>query len=271
MPPRNTALDIDFPPCPAVLINIQTEMNQGNPSITKIAEFIVCDVVLAAEVLRTVNSPFYGLRHKVSSILDAIKIIGFTRTLQLVAAASVRQNAPPLPGMNDFWDDSQTIANIACSIARYLNIDSDLAYLMGLFHDCAIPLLVQRFPDYLYDPRILNPDALNINVIEDEMFNVNHAQLGSLFARSWYLPDSIIQAIHYHHSDAPFAQGLDCGTLNLITVNLLAISIHDANCGRKYPSFGSLEAQVRDYLLLSDDVDYQALIDSATDVIGASV
>ena len=269
--PRDTSLDIDFPPCPSVLINIQTEMNQGNPSIHKIAEFIVCDVVLAAEVLRAVNSPFYGLRHKVSSILDAIKIIGFTRTLQLVAAASVRQNAPPLPGMNDFWDDSQTIANIACCIARYLNIDSDLAYLMGLFHDCAIPLLVQRFPNYLYDPRMLAPDALDITVTEDAMFNVNHAQLGSLFARSWYLPDSIIQAIHYHHSDAPFAQGLDCGTLNLITVNLLAISIHDANCGRKYASFERLETQVRDYLLLSDDTDYQALIDSAMDTIDASV
>jgi len=181
---RSTSLDIDFPPCPSVLINIQNEMNQGNPSIHKIAEYIVCDVVLAAEVLRTVNSPFYGLRHKVSSIFDAIKILGFTRTLQLVAAVSVRQNAAPLPGMKHFWDDSQAIANIACSIARYLNMNGDLAYLMGLFHDCAIPLLVQRFPDYLYDPRMLNPEALDITIIEDAMFNANHAWLGCLFARS---------------------------------------------------------------------------------------
>lgn len=267
MPPRDTSLDIDFPPCPAVLINIQQEMSQNHPSINKIAEFIVCDVVLAAEVLRTVNSPFYGLHHKVSSILDAIKIIGFTRTLQLVAAASVRQSSPPVAGMNQFWDDSQTVANLACNIARYLKMNGNLAYLMGLFHNCAIPLLVQRFPKYLFDPRMLNPDVLDITITEDVMFSANHALLGSLFARSWYLPDSIIQAIHYHHSDAPFAQGLDRGTLNLITVNLLAISIHDASCGRTYANFSRLETQVRDYLLLSDDVDYQALIDMAMDVM----
>jgi len=64
---------------------------------------------------------------------------------------------------------------------------------------------------------------------------------------------------------------LDCRSLNLITVNILAISIHDASCGRKYTNFSRHETQVRDYLLLSDDVDYQALIDSAMDTIGANV
>ncbi len=268
MPPRYKELDIDFPPCPAVLLNIQQEMKQNHPSINKIAQYIVCDVVLAAEVLKTVNSPFYGLHHKVSSISDAIKLIGFTRTLQLVAAASVRQSSPSETNMSFFWNDSQAVAIIACSIAKYLKMDGDMAYLMGLFHNCAIPLLVNKFPHYFYDPRMLAPETLDITVAEDAIFNVNHALLGSLFARSWYLPDVIVQAIRFHHSDELFTQGLDRDTLNLITVNLLANSIYDAICGRKYDCFLQLEKQIRDYLFLSDDSEYQSLIDTAMDAIG---
>jgi len=268
MTQHNASLDIDFPPCPAVLISIQQEMNQSHPSIRKIADFIVCDVVLAAEVLKTVNSPFYGLRHKVSSVSDAIKLIGFTRTLQLVAAASVRQSSPFVDGLTFFWNDSQAVAIIACSIAKYLKMDGDLAYLMGLFHNCAVPLLVQRFPHYFFDLRVHHPDTLDITIAEDAIFNVNHALLGSLFARSWYLPDSIIQAIRFHHTAELFSQGLDSDTLNLVTVNLLAINIHDAICGRRYACFSQLEKQIRDYLLLSDDVEYQSLIDRAMEAIG---
>lgn len=268
MPPCYKELDIDFPPCPVVLLNIQQEMNQSHPSIHKIAEYIVCDVVLAAEILKTVNSPFYGLHRKVSSISDAIKIIGFTRTLQLVAAASVRQSSPTVPGMTFFWDDSQAIAIIACTIAKYLKMDGDMAYLMGLFHDCAIPLLANKFPDYLYDPRMLDPETLNVTIAEDARFNVNHALLGSLFARSWYLPDMIVHAIRFHHSDELFNQGLDRDTTNLIAVNLLASSIQDTLCGKQYACFLPLEKQIRDYLFLSNDSEYQGLIDRAMDAIG---
>jgi HD-like signal output (HDOD) protein len=262
-----TKQNFALPPCPKVLVSIQQEMNRPNPSLQKITQHLACDMALSAEVLKTVNSPFYGLRKKVSSIADAINMVGFARTLSMVTAASVRHSFPLPASLSHFWDDTMNVAIIGGSLARQLKMDVDMAYLMGLFHDCATPLLEVKFPGYFSSLREIKNGQLDISLAENSQFDTNHAMLSSLLARAWHLPEPLIQAIRFHHNDDLFTLGLERNTLDLIAVNLLADHINDLIIGNVDTHYEQLEQPTRDYLFLTDTHQYKSIIDAAIDAV----
>jgi len=267
MPQNSTNLEIVLPPQPSILVNIQQEISKDDPDLAYVAQQIAGDIALSVVLLRTVNSPFYGLRNKVCSVTDAVNLIGLPRTLNLVTAVSVRNSVPLPKGLEYFWDDTTKAAVMGASIARYLKFNADLAYLMGLFHNAAVPLIAAKYPDYLSSLAEFHCDKLEIPKAEDAKYNINHPMLGSLLARAWYLPSSLIQAISLHHNHDLFAIGLDNDILNLVSVCLLADNIagrlnHDMDA-----HFPLLEGKIREYLNLLDDTHYQAVIDTALDSI----
>lgn len=267
MPQHNRNLDVVLPPRPSILVGIQQEMNKAHPELHRIAEHIAGDIVLAATILKTVNSPFYGLRNKVTSAIDAVKMLGFARTSQLVAAISVRQSVPLPEELNYFWDDMMSLAIMQASIAKYLHLNTDMAYLMGLFHDCAIPLMAVKFPDYLKVRKAFKDENMCVVDFEDSQYAMNHAQLGSLFARSWYLPDSLIQAIRYHHHDSSlFSTSIGRDALTLIAIHLIVDNIHDSLVGNVATDYPKMKPKIMKFMNLDDD-QYQVLTDIALDSV----
>ncbi len=267
MPQNKRNPDVVLPPRPSILVNIQQEMVKTHADLHKIAELIASDLVLAAEILKTVNSPFYGLRNKLTSTVDAVKMLGFTRTSQLVAAISVRQSVPLPEDLNNFWDDMMRLAIMQASITKYLHLNADMAYLMGLFHDCAVPLMVTKFPDYLKVRKGFSDMSMSIIEAETEQYTMNHAQLGSLFARAWYLPDPLIQAIRFHHHDSSiFCSNLGHDTLTLIAVHLIVDNIHDTLVGNVPIDYPPMKSKIMKFMDLDDD-QYQRLTDIALDSI----
>lgn len=267
MPRKNRNLDVVLPPRPSILVDIQQEMNKTHPELHRIAEHIAGDIVLAAAILKTVNSPFYGLRNKVTSTVDAVKMLGFTRTSQLVAAIAVRQSVPLPTELTYFWDDMMRVAIMEASIARHLLLNTDMAYLMGLFHDCAIPLMAVKFPDYLKVRKAFNDENMCVIDFENDQYAMNHAQLGSLFARSWYLPDPLIQAIRFHHHDSSlFNTGIDRDALTLIAIHLIVDNIHDTLIGNVPSQHPQMKPKIMEFMNL-DDHQYQVLTDIALDSV----
>lgn len=266
MPQNNRNPDVVLPPRPSILVNIQQEMNKAHADLHKIAELIAGDIVLAAAILKTVNSPFYGLQNKVTSTVDAVKMLGFTRTSQLVAAISVRQSVPLPEELNHFWDDMMRIAIMEASITKYLHLNADMAYLMGLFHDCAVPLMVAKFPDYLKVRKGFKNNMLIIDA-ENDQYAMNHAQLGSLFARAWYLPDPLIQAIRYHHHDSSlFNSNIGQDALTLTAIHMIVDNIQDTLIGNVSAHYPRIKPKIMEFMNLDDD-QYQILTDIALDSI----
>ena len=266
-PKSSPSMELIFPPRPSSMVNVQQEMNKKNPEIRYIAQQIAADITLSAELLKTVNSPFYGLRNKVSSVADAVNLIGLTRTLHLVTAVSVRNSVPLPVGMELFWDDTSKIAIMETSIARHLALDVNLAYLLGLFHNAAVPLMAMKFPDYLSSSLELSHKDMETTDAEQAKYNMNHAMLGSLLARTWYLPAPLIEAIRLHHCRDLFALGLDFTILNLISVHLIADNIANQLKGNPDEHFSMIKDKVRGHLSLLDDVTYQGVVDVALDSI----
>src|SRR5690606_2848105 len=144
----------------------------------RIAALIGQDVGLAAVVVRSANSPYFGSGRRIASIDDAIRMLGFGMLANLVQEALLRSNiADPGAALERFWDSSRCTARGSAMLARRTGIARpETAYTCGLFHDCGIPLLVKRFPEY---KRILatanQATGRWFTDVEDEALDTNHA------------------------------------------------------------------------------------------------
>ncbi|WP_122586808.1 HDOD domain-containing protein, partial [Pseudomonas viridiflava] len=79
----------------------------------------------------------------------------------------------------------------------------DESYALGLFHDCGIPLMIKRFPDYMtvLESAYANagPECRVVDT-ENTAFDTNHSVVGYYTAKSWRLPDHVTEAIANHHN-----------------------------------------------------------------------
>ena len=198
---------IVIPSCPAILGELRAEIERDDPDMLKIARLVGADVALGAAVLRTVNSPFYGLGRTVDSIGKAVGMVGLRQMSTLVTNILVRQSLQ-FKGMNlvRFWDVSTKRAFAMAKLARGLGgVAPDVAQAFGLFADIGIPLLMQRFPNYGETLKLANEAKEHaFTEVEFERHGVDHTQIGSMMARSWGLGDTLSRSVRRHHDYSVF-------------------------------------------------------------------
>jgi HD-like signal output (HDOD) protein len=227
-----TLKGFSIPPRPQVLISLGEEMNREEPDLKLIARQVGSDVGLSAAVLKTVNSPFFGLKKKISSVTQAVSLLGLKSVDRLVTSISLRTSfVSETRTLEHFWDSAEKAAGIAAHIATSLpNGPRDDAYSFGLFHNAAIPILNQRYPDYMQTLRMAAEIADRpVTDMEDERHAVNHATLGYLIAKAWFLPPAICEGILRHHDPSVFdaADEISPQALTLIAINYLAEHLND--------------------------------------------
>lgn len=205
---ENILKNIRIPPCPEVVVALMEEARQPEVDFAKLVKLISGDVGLAASMLKTANSPFFALRRKVDSVQQAVSVLGLKNLMQIVRGSTLQNT---LRGdkitMERFWDRSNFTAVVNSHIAAQLHgVSREDAYTLGLFHDCGIPILMQKFSDYKEKLAASNQTAELVIAIEDQHYATNHAIVGNMLARNWYLPDHISQAILVHHDHTIFIQ-----------------------------------------------------------------
>jgi len=218
---------IHIPPCPAVVMALMKEAREPDVDFAKLVKLISGDVSLAASVLKTANSPFFALRNKVGTIQQALTVLGLKNLMQIVTGSALHNS---LEGdkvtMERYWDRSNFTAVVAFHMAARLpGVSREDAYTLSLFHDCGIPILMQKFPDYKDKLAAANQSAELVIAIEDEHYATNHAVVGNILARNWYLPEHICHAILVHHDHGIFTQPDERATpvvCTLVAINLVA-------------------------------------------------
>ncbi len=217
---------IDIPPRPQILDRIRDEMLKEAPSFRHVGHLINADVGLAAGLIKTANSPYFGLRARVRSVSDALLLLGLDVSARAVAAISLRRAFPNSAHYIRFWDASARIAALSGWLAQAIalpGLSAADAYTFGLFRDCGIVILLRRFPDYMQTLMRANSDAeRSFTAVEQIDYPTDHAIIGSLLAGEWWLPDEICQAIRSHHE----LSAIDPATcsLSLAGARLVALS-----------------------------------------------
>ena len=83
---------IHLPPCPAVLLNVMAEVRSPEADLGRIANLIRQDAGLSAPMLKLANSPYVGLRSKVSTVQQAVTVLGLKNTVNLLRNVALRAN-----------------------------------------------------------------------------------------------------------------------------------------------------------------------------------
>ncbi len=247
---------IHLPPCPAVLMAVMKEVRSPNADPGRIANLIREDAGLSAPMLKLANSPYFGLRNKVSTVQQAVTVLGLKNAVNLLTNVALRANVVPnLPGMDKFWDRSGMVAMAASIIARDVpGLSSEDAYTIGLFHDCGIPVLMQKYPDYPKNVEGLLVNGGNRCIAENACYSTTHAVVGNLLARSWLLPANMCKAILWHHDTSIYASISDLDSIevcNWVSIIRAADSLVDTHLNLRNDSWLKWEPFVLKHLQIS--------------------
>lgn len=195
---------ITVPPQPQVLVDIHMEQAMPNPDIDRVAQLISQDVGLSGSILKVVNSNFFGLVNKITSIQQAVQLLGLTSVINIINGLSIKSEMDDetIVSLSRFWDTAMDIAMVSATIAKAIGFQSpDLAYTLGLFHNCGVPLLMQSHQEY---PSVVEQayqsGSERITDVENHHLNTNHAVVGFFVAKSWNLPIELCEVIAEHHN-----------------------------------------------------------------------
>ncbi len=265
--------NIVIPPCPRIVTAMVQEARSDDPDLLKLDKLICGDMGLASAVIKTANSPFYGLNHKVQAVKSALQVLGIRSVTNIVSLLALR-NALGAPGAasDQFWDqfwDRTNYHAIACArLARQLRfISTEGAFTFGLFNDCGIPVLAQRFADYTETLRLASATDRPLVELENERHQVSHTLVGAILARTWQLPDLVCDAIRDHHrfetlyGETMAGQG---DVIALTAISLIADDLVNDFLGAPQDSAWLRHGrQALDYLGFDED----ELLESKTDIL----
>lgn len=201
---RSMLLGISIPPQPQIMVDLQMEQLAPECTIQGITRLISRDVGLSGSIIKTVNSSFFGRKNKISTVQQACQLLGIDCVVNIVNALSIRGELSDeeIVELGLFWDSATDVAMMAATISKQIGVHApDEAYTLGLFHNCGIPLLMERFDNYADVMReaYASPEPRIIDV-ENRLLQTNHAVVGYYVAKSWRLPAYLCEAIHDHHS-----------------------------------------------------------------------
>jgi putative nucleotidyltransferase with HDIG domain len=251
-PPQDSRLRLlsavnSMPPLPAVLGQLLGLLNDDGCSSNEIAGMIERDSVLSGTVLRCVNSAYYGVASRVSSIRYAVTLLGFATVRNLALAFSMRrmmQSSQPSGKTYAMYSRHALACALMTQFLAHLTRSPALeaAFAAGLFHDIGKLLVFTTTPELT--PQIIERWEAGASYSEAErsVLGVTHAELSGAVVNSWKLPEEIELAVRCHHDPASAAEGNSPEPTNPPS---LAWLVHAANAAVKHAGFESVSSPRR--------------------------
>jgi HD-like signal output (HDOD) protein len=197
---------IKIPPQPRVAELFGSAVRRGVKDVRELARILSEDPGITALLFKIVRTPAYQQYQPFESVEEILQAVGLKPAAHLVQAIAFGVSMPSRnasAAFEAYWSRSRAIAQLAMLVAEFrfdqTGLDADQAYLAGIFHDCGIPVLMQRFPTYGETMSLNVPGCWADIALEDKKYFADHAVVGYLVGRHWFLPDYVCAAIRHHH------------------------------------------------------------------------
>lgn len=262
-----------IPPQPQLLADLKELAEQEEPLLADVAEVIAKDVAISAAILKTINSPAFGLARTVSDIRQAVMFLGLEGTFSLVQGLKLKEAFDPTKScisLTKFWENSALIADVAMYLGNMVKaqVPVEDLYTLGLFHDCGVPPLAIKHNDYgaLMDYAEKHPDYC-ITQFEEKKYKTNHSVIGYYLSTSWHLPKEICQLILRHHDSKYLAELHDSHDQICFAVLKMAENlVHEERQMGQARDWIFLRKDVLDVLGLTD-YDYNDIKEDVEEII----
>ncbi|MBN2584396.1 MAG: HDOD domain-containing protein [Planctomycetes bacterium] len=224
-----------LPTIPAIALEVLRLSREENIDLKEIADVIARDVALSSRILSVVNSAYYGLPRKVSTIGQAVVMLGMASVKTLALGFSLADNISAkgvvIGDLQSFWRRSLHMAVAARTFAdKKIPILREEAFTAGLLADVGTMAMCEAFNHSYSDLRIATGRShANVVSSEQEQFEVNHQQLSLAMAEAWHLPELLTLPIGHHH-DPDHVDNPDKMITDLTAVLYVANLCADAFC-----------------------------------------
>ena len=198
----------EFPTIPIVAMKVNELVENPNSSANDLNQIISQDVSLATKVLKVVNSAYYGFRQRITSIKQAVVILGFNVVKQLAFSASIldsfKQSENSTFNRDDFWMHSVGVATAARLLAikfKFNKKEVEELFTCGLLHDLG-KMVEESFLQEQFQTILENTKANNSYIWEEEnkVLGINHTGIGKWLAKKWSFHNHLRDSIAMHHS-----------------------------------------------------------------------
>ncbi|PCK10144.1 MAG: histidine kinase [Alteromonadaceae bacterium] len=270
------------PPKPSVVSAIQ----KVAPDLKKMSDLLKLDPALSAAILKVINSPTIGLAANITSIEYAMELLGYNSVINIINAVLLKKTLKSTQKsslLDRYWRSTNEVSAAMAAMVRQLNLHKasitvDEAYCLGLFHNCGMPVMFNRYDCYFdYLREAYDQDDRSVNVIENEKYQTNHSVLGYFITKSWHLPDVICRVVQLHHDPKTLGQldWLPEKTATLLAILKMAEHITNESSLMDVPGENNewklFSQNILDYIGISE-VDFEELGDVILDSVerGAS-
>lgn len=216
-PPEMHKIDTDeivrqlqtLPTLSAVVMDLLNCVDQEDMDIGTLARKVSHDQALTAKTLRFANSSFFGSQSKVTTIQQAISLLGIQSVRHLITATALAGHFPDgaCTGFDSrsFWRHSIATAVCCKVLAMHLHLNQDYAFTAGLLHDIGRLVLVSRFPQQ-YAAVIAYRASVDCYLLDAEraILGTDHVIVGQALATHWNFSEIIQKAIAGHHMPETF-------------------------------------------------------------------
>ena len=199
------------------VLDLTSDINCSPRELVRVVEH---DPVLTGRILKVVNSAYFGLSRRISSVKEALAFIGLNTlknvALTVAAIGVLPKNNKAGMDMEAFLAHSLAVGAAARWVSERVgldNRDTERGFLSGMLHNFGSVLLALQMPKvYRRIGVIAESSERPTYLVEREMLSMDHFEIGGLVAEKWKLESSISEAIRYHrepHDDVQRTQLMD--------------------------------------------------------------
>ncbi|MCR9259747.1 MAG: HDOD domain-containing protein [Pseudomonadaceae bacterium] len=212
--------ELDLPTLPEVALRIRDEAQSNNVSATSLAKVIAEDPGLAAQLVRTANSPMFMAARAIDDLAQAISRLGVEYAANIVVGLAMQQMFQATSElidskMREVWKTSTDVAAWSGVLAkRFTDLRPDQATLAGLTHSIgALPILswAEEHDEFLTDSKTL-----------DRLIESIHPTIGTMILMRWNFAEEIIRVPEGYMS--PVRQSSEVDYVDLVSAALLLVN-----------------------------------------------
>ena len=225
-----------------VVRTLLTLLADNDFSVGEITRCLEKDPALTARVLTVVNSAGFGTTRTVSSLQQAVALLGRRKLRNVVLTFSVVERLTR--GLDaavycEYWKRTLTTSLVADMLAKQVRVDANDAYTAGLLADIGVLALAQFEPERYLPLFKENAHGSALVSAERSAFGFDHAELGSRMLETWSFPHNLTMAVAAHH-DSDESQ-LHCLSRLVHAGNLMPEAIWIADSESFYTAYGCFE------------------------------
>jgi HD-like signal output (HDOD) protein len=275
----------NLPTIPTLLLPLLQHLCEPveDVSIDRVVKIISQDPSLAAQCLRMVNSPLFGVRYPIETVRGAVLGLGVNRVRQIAMACSLLKSFGSRSAVpaRTLWAHSLAVAMVAEKFSREAEYpEPEQAYSAGLLHDLGILVALTACPaEFESAALVASREHRALYLCERELNGFDHGEIGAMLARRWQLPAPYHQVLRYHHQ---VEQASEHRCLVAI-VNLCDILCRLRNLGYGFEEIGFVDLaaepawafaidelpKLRDFDLARFTLELDAFIDEVEQLVAA--